>query len=412
MKRDKIAIVHYSYPPVIGGVEFIMQGHAQVLAGAGYTVKILAGEGNSAHKNVQVVRIKELLPAHERVKNVTARIEKRGPGDDFDRLKKKIYASVAKALEDVRTCFIHNVMTMHFNLPFTAAFSEVMNDMHDKVRFCIWCHDATVLNPSYSLPRAGSYPWSLLTSYHRHARYVAISAHRRRQLSKLFGVTQKKITVVPDGLDVRSFLDISEPIWRAACALNLFERDLVMLFPSRILRRKNYELGIRIVAEMKKLGKKVTFLITGPPDPHNPATVTYFKELLALRKRLGVEKEVVFLANPKGLDLKIGFEELKSLYAACDMLLITSWQEGFGIPLMEAASRKMPIACSDIAPLPEVVEKYACLFGLTEKPATIARRIIRYLKRLPTHYLFKKVLFTYSWEAIYTNHLSKLVEEK
>jgi len=412
MKREKIAIVHYSYPPIVGGVEFIMQGHAHVLARNGFQVKIIAGQGKDANKNVEVVRIKELLQSCAGVRKVTGQLEKARVSRDFYSLKKKIYASIKKALADVRVCFIHNVMTMHFNMAFTAAFHDIVNDLHPDVTFYIWCHDATALNPSYRVSSADSYPWSLLSTFNDNARYVAISELRKKQLAKLFGVSRRRLRVVPDGLDVKSFLNIDDMIWEMALALNLFEADIVMLFPSRILRRKNYELGIRIVAEMKKLGKKVKFLITGPPDPHNPATVEYFNLLRRMRKKLGVESEVAFLANPEGLNLKIGYSELKGLYACSDMLLITSWQEGFGIPLMEAASRKMPIACTDIAPLPEVVENYACLFGLDENPAAIARKILKYLGKLPTHYLFKKVLFTYSWEAIYKNHLSRLVNEK
>jgi len=69
----------------------------------------------------------------------------------------------------------------------------------------------------------------------------------------------------------------------------------------------------------------------------------------------------------------------------------------------------MPIACSDIEPLGEVVEKYACLFKLSEDPEKIAKRILRYLSKIPPHALYKKILANYSWEAIYKNHLRKLI---
>jgi len=323
MKREKIAIVHYSYPPVIGGVEFIMQGHAKVLADHGFKVKIIVGRGSDEHPDIEVVQIKELLPGNEKVKRVERLLKSGKPDSSFERLKKTIRTALKKALSDARVCFIHNVMTMHFNIAFTAALNDIIDDLHGTVRFYSWCHDAALNDPNYDVPDRDRYPYSLLGAFNRNAGYIMISELRRRQLAKLFGVSERRLRVVPDALDVKSFLGVNDVIWEAALKLGLFETDLVMLFPSRILRRKNYELGVSITAALKKMKKKVKLLITGPPDPHNPRAVEYFRELLKLRKKLNVEREVVFLANPKGLGLGIGYEELKGLYACCDMLLLT-----------------------------------------------------------------------------------------
>ena len=45
MSSPAIAIVHYSAPPVIGGVEAVMEAHAHLLLEAGYEVTIVAGRG-------------------------------------------------------------------------------------------------------------------------------------------------------------------------------------------------------------------------------------------------------------------------------------------------------------------------------------------------------------------------------
>ena len=38
-----IAILHYAYTPVIGGVEFIMEQHAALFARHGYAVRVICG---------------------------------------------------------------------------------------------------------------------------------------------------------------------------------------------------------------------------------------------------------------------------------------------------------------------------------------------------------------------------------
>ena len=41
----RIALVHYSAPPVVGGVESVLAHHARLMADAGHSVQIIAGRG-------------------------------------------------------------------------------------------------------------------------------------------------------------------------------------------------------------------------------------------------------------------------------------------------------------------------------------------------------------------------------
>ena len=48
MTNTKTAILHYSAPPIVGGVESVIQAHAQVFLQAGYPVTVIAGRGEQA----------------------------------------------------------------------------------------------------------------------------------------------------------------------------------------------------------------------------------------------------------------------------------------------------------------------------------------------------------------------------
>ena len=82
-----------------------------------------------------------------------------------------------------------------------------------------------------------------------------------------------------------------------------------------------------------------------------------------------------------------------------DVLLMTSKDEGFGLPLLEAGMIKLPIACSDIGPFREVGDG-VCFFGLDEPPLAIAGRIMEYLGRTDTHTMFRNVMGKYVWDVV------------
>ena len=411
-KKKNIALVHYSYPPVIGGVEFIMEAHAKQFAQAGHQVKIITGVGRSVEENISIHRIKDFSTDSEETEIVQEELRNGFLTERFGKLKNKLKKEIQKALGDISVCFVHNVLTMHFNMALTAAFSEIIKEWGEEKDFYIWCHDATFNNPDYQIPNRGKYPWKLLQEVQPHGRYITISSWRKKQLSELFGVDSSSFQIVPNGVDLRSFLGVTDFIWQIAQDLDLFHQEIVLFFPSRILRRKNYELAIHITHALNRLGKKSLLLLTGPPDPHNSKTKEYLSELCALIKKLDCEKEVIFIHNLKekyGQDFKIGYSHLQALYSLSDILLLPSSQEGFGIPLLEAASKKLPIACSNIAPFTEVTKEHTLLFNLKDDPYEIAQRIIDFLNSQPTYQLFKKIMKTYSWEAIYENYLKELV---
>lgn len=411
MQNRKIAIIHYTYPPVIGGVEIVIQAHARILAKNSYRVKIISGVGKSEN-GIQVTAIPELRSLACFEENLDKKLKEGEVPPEFEQLSEKIYLKLERELQDVDVCIVHNIMTMHFNLPLTCSLKRLMENLHSRIKFYIWCHDSALINPAYrcEIAQPAHYPWSILSEFIPQAEYIAISKFRQEELQNLFSIDSERIQVVPAGIDLKSFLDISDSVWNFAQNKEIFASDIVMFFPSRILRRKNYELGIRVADEMKKRGKNCKFIITSPPDPHNPETSNYFDYLHDLCMKLGLQEEVLFLSDFKeSYNLKLDFKEIKDFYSLCDVLFVTSTQEGFGIPLLEAAVKKVPIVCTDIEPFSEIVGNYALRIGLQEDVSEAVTKIFSYLDSSSTFSMFRRVKMYYSWEAIFKNYLKKLV---
>jgi alpha-1,3-rhamnosyl/mannosyltransferase len=82
---------------------------------------------------------------------------------------------------------------------------------------------------------------------------------------------------------------------------------------------------------------------------------------------LGLADAVSFLAYVDAADLE-------GLYAAAGCFVIASVNEGFGIPILEAQRRGVPVACSNASALPEAAGPGARYFDPYDE-AAIARSI-------------------------------------
>ena len=49
-----IALIHYSAPPIVGGVESVLGHHARLMSDAGHRVTIIAGRGEASDERVPV----------------------------------------------------------------------------------------------------------------------------------------------------------------------------------------------------------------------------------------------------------------------------------------------------------------------------------------------------------------------
>ena len=81
----------------------------------------------------------------------------------------------------------------------------------------------------------------------------------------------------------------------------------------------------------------------------------YERELRALALELGVQGRVRFLGW-------ISDADLEDLYRTAACFVLASFQEGFGLPVLEAMARGVPVACSDTSSLPEVAGDAALFF--------------------------------------------------
>lgn len=388
-----VALIHYAYPPVIGGVEFVMEQHAALLARNGYAVRVLTGEGKSETPGVDVHRIPELHPAHQRCKAAMADTGSAA----FAELKAFFLQKFTAELDGVDVVIVHNMMTMHFNLAATAALAEIAA-AGGGPRFINWIHDLSAINPDYALgDKLDEEPWDLLGEKLPGFQDIVISQNRQRQFCRLTGTKGRDCPVIPNGVEYLKLLKLTRPVRHLIRRYGILSRDFVFIHPTRILRRKNIELGIRVTAALKALGHRVFYMVTGAPDPHNPAAHEYGIELKGLIADHDLERDFIFISET----FKVSDNDLIALYGASDALFLPSRQEGFGLPLIEAGLFRMPVFCAGIEPMISVLKNNVTLFDLNEEPAEIAKRVASTLISHSGYQARKEVMNTYSWEKLF-----------
>lgn len=414
--KPKIALLHFSGPPIISGVELVMRDQARLFRQFNYKVEIIAGFGEQFRKDIPICILKQMNSTHPQVLKVRKELASPTVSKTFNELKTSLYQDIKKHIltSHITICIVHNVMTRHYNLPLTAALVKLSKDL-PQVNFISWVHDATFADTAYFKidPKlSASYPWSLLVTPLENWTYVCISEFRKKELIKTFGGrSPKRLIVIPNGIDVAKFLRLSPQIREFYKTVGGLESGLIACTPVRLVRRKNLELGIKIASAMVKKGINYKYIITGNLDQHQEIQ-SYYQSLKKLIEELGLQQNVFFLTeflssleNGK-INRQVDVEEI---YMISDFLLMTSSIEGFGLPLIEAGLSRTPIFTSDINPFHEIGTTNINYFSLNDDPEKIATMILHRMKKLPQAYFYRKVIKKYSVLVIFTKKIIPLI---
>lgn len=403
----KIILLHYSAPPIVGGVESVIGHHARLMTDAGHQVRIVAGRGGQADARIPFVSIPLLDSRHKQILTLKSDLDAGRAPKEFDPLVERIASQLREAVADADILIAHNVCSLNKNLALTAALRRLTETSHQP-NLIIWHHDLAWTTPRYRAELHDGYPWNLLRTAWPGVTQVTISEMRQRELVELMGLSPEKITVVPNGVDAASFLKLETQTLGFVKQLNLFEVSPLLLLPVRITPRKNIELALRALAVIRKHNPRAALVVTGPLGPHNPANVKYFERLTVLRAELGLIGSAHFLAELT--DQYLPDAVIADFYRFADALFMPSREEGFGIPVLEAGLAGIPVFCSDIGPLRKLGGEDALYFSPDAGPEEVAALVINHLDSLLSFKLRARVRMKYTWDGIYTNMIAPMLE--
>ncbi len=359
----KIGLLHYSMPPVIGGVERVIAAHARLFRADGHEVTLFCA-GSQSEMDAEFPWI--AVPGFKNT-------------GEFQSNRDAMTAFLRE--QKLEILFVHNVFTMPFSPVATAACWKLSG-----VRVVSWVHDIAAINPYYKVPADDR--------IRRHCpgtRVVAVSEERAAAYTALTGFSD--VTVIPNGIDA------------TGGRLELAGGFPILFHPTRILRRKNIGLGIRVVAALKRLSLNPRLVISGAPEPFSGQLQSYRAELDAEIFSAELQSNVFFLGDETSLT----DAEISELYAVSDALFFPSEHEGFGLPMLEAGLRGLPIFASDKQPLAALAEKNGLVFRPDTDATRLAFDIAGFLENSAASQVRRRVRSDFDWQHIYQKHILSLL---
>ncbi|MBN1219987.1 MAG: glycosyltransferase family 4 protein [Anaerolineae bacterium] len=413
MAIPKTAILHYTAPPIVGGVEAVIQAHTQMFTQTNHRVTVIAGRGEpgALPPGVEFELMPEVDSQHPQVVQMSAALEQGRVPAAFAGFASQLAEMLVPILRQFDNVIVHNVFTKHFNLPLTAALHQLLTA--GTLPHCIaWCHDFTWTSPNSLSKVHPGYPWDLLRTQHPAVTYVVVSQRRQQALAELFGCLPEQIQVVYNGIDPQQLLGLSNGGAALVKRLGLLDSDLVLLMPVRVTQAKNIEYAMQVVAALKSHGFQTRLVITGPPDPHDSESMAYFHSLQTLRKKLDVAEEVRFVFESGPNPEKPFFIDslvVGDLFRVSDVMFMPSHREGFGMPVLEAGLAGVPVVCTNVPVAEEIGGGDVMVFEANQNPIDIAERILAWADESAMHRLRRRVRQNYTWLAIFERDIAPLL---
>lgn len=167
----------------------------------------------------------------------------------------------------------------------------------------------------------------------RRVTLAAVSSHTAGQLAHYFG--RQDVSVIPNGVDAQHFSPRTlVPLREPARKYHLFSAaDVVLALIGNDWRNKGLRVLLNAVAICKHLS--VRLLVVGNDEP------AHFR---SEAQRLGIDSRVRFLRPA---------EDVRTIYAAADVLVAPSLEDSFNLPVLEAMACGVPVVVSPRAGISE-----------------------------------------------------------
>jgi len=386
----KIAMLHWGFPPIIGGVETHLVSLMPELVKMGHKVSLLTGAAEDA-------------PEHFDFKGVDIR---RSQFYDLNWLFKSNFQEVDDNVWDITVGFLNrtkpDVIHAHNMHYFSRYHTRVLEHyaLQHRVPLILTAHNAW--KDKLFLDLTCKVAWD---------RIIAISHYIKRELMAV-GVPEEKITVVHHGIDDKLFHPgkASSRIFRDHPKLKRKKR--LVFNPARLGIAKGCDIMIEAFRLVKDKFPDAFLLMSGSGNIIDWG-LTQNKDIaffVTLIKHLGLEDSVYI--NTFSLS-----KEMPELYRLADVIAYpSSSEEPFGLTMLEAMASGKPIVVTESGGMPEIIKNdingYVIPKGNHE---CLAERIIRLLSDEKLRHKLGKngrqqVERIYS-RRIYAENISKVYED-
>jgi phosphatidyl-myo-inositol dimannoside synthase len=183
---------------------------------------------------------------------------------------------------------------------------------------------------------------------------VVANSHYTAALARSKAVQQKRLTVIPPGVQ-REHFSLPSDILATKQRWGIEDKN-VILFVGRLAKRKGVQEFIEnsLPEIVQKIPQSVFLIVGDNPTESLTHRDDVAGEVHALALKLGLDKQVRLLGA-------LSDEDLVKAYQACDLVVLPALDlnddvEGFGIVALEAAAAGKPIVATRVGGIPDAVE--------------------------------------------------------
>ncbi len=187
---------------------------------------------------------------------------------------------------------------------------------------------------------------------------IAISHQTKTDLQEIYNVAENKIVVCYQSCDPAFSRRVSEEEKNRIRKLYRLPEKFFLSVGS-IIERKNLLLiakAMKIIRDRLSSGEVLPVVVIGEGKNYKQTVKDFLKQH-------NLEEKMIFLNESEQIRHLPSFhssEDLPAIFQQATALIYPSIEEGFGIPVLEAISSKIPVITSDRSALPEAGGKAAC----------------------------------------------------
>ena len=289
-------------------------------------------------------------------------IHHRNVPNEFEKDLAKVVPVYEQQFKDIDVLLCHDVIFQDSFLPYNAALHKMV--MPTNLRLFHWTHSG----PSKRMADL-QYPINCLFTIPPQSKLIYMNRYDVTRMAEMYGVYQDSIRVVHNPIDYRLQEGIEALTDQIISHFGCNDADIIAVYPLSSTRMgdggKQLHKALRVMANLKKLGNKVRYII---PNAHANAAAEKeaIQKMRAIGKEYGLDPryDIIFtsLIDPQwehGIPHKVVVE----LMDYADIFLFPSVSENCPLTLLEAAMGKnLLVLNEDFSPMKDFVGPNALYF--------------------------------------------------
>lgn len=253
---------------------------------------------------------------------------------DVSDIKEKL----REPLKGVDVVFTHDLFFQAALSKFDEAARQLAREEYPNIRWLHWVHSCVASR------RREPFPNSFV---------IYPNEYDRPRVARGFGFEEDDVKCVPHPIDVCSFFDMNPISEKIIKENDILSADVICTYPLRLDRGKQPEVCIKVLGQLKKLGKSVKLIIM---DFHSTGgdKKVYREEL----KQIGIDKglsssELIFVSEQdKAVELESPRTMVKDFMCISNVFILPSRSETFSLVAQEAMiCGNFPILNFDFPPI-------------------------------------------------------------